>query len=86
MLLILMSLFLLFTGSFSASPTCKELFYHIIDDAASDVTVFCLVTVDIDAFGIQFDLHLFLQTATVIDQNKSRDSFYPIAVAACKNK
>ena len=67
MLLILMSLFLLFTGSFSASPTCKELFYHIIDDAASDVTVFCLVTVDIDAFGIQFDLHLFLQTATVID-------------------
>ena len=32
------------------------------------------------------DLQLFLQAATVIDQSKSRDLFYPITVAACKSK
>ena len=39
-----------------------------------------------EPFDMQFDIHLFLQTVTVIGRNKSRDSFYPISVAACKNK
>ena len=49
----------------------------------------CLKTVSvtpIEAFDLQFDLHLFLQAATVIGQNETRDLFQPITVAACKNK
>ena len=40
--------------------------------------------VGIEPFDLYFDLHLFLQKATVIGYNKSRDLIYLIAVAACK--
>jgi len=40
----------------------------------------------IEPCDLQFDLHLFLQTATAIGKTKSRDLFRPIAVAACKKK
>ena len=33
----------------------------------------------------KLNVHLFLQTATVIGLNKSRDLFQPITVAACQN-
>ena len=39
-----------------------------------------------EPFDLYFDLHLFLEAATVFDWNKSRDLFQPITVAACKNK
>ena len=42
--------------------------------------------VGMKSFDLQFDLHLFLQAPTVIVQNKSRNLFQPIKVAACENK
>ena len=41
---------------------------------------------EIEPFDLQTDRHLFLQTATVIEKNKSRDSFWPIKVAAFKKQ
>ena len=40
----------------------------------------------IEPFYLEFDVNLFLQEITGIGQNKTRDLFYPIIVAACKNK
>ena len=37
-------------------------------------------------FDVQFDIYLFLQTATVIGQNKPPDLFQPITVAVGDNK
>ena len=39
-----------------------------------------------DPFNMQFDLHLFSPTSTVIVKNKSRDSFRSITVTVCKNE
>ena len=40
----------------------------------------------IELFNLYFDVHLFMQAATVIGWNKSCDLFLRITVAACKNK